>query len=99
MNSEPVTDIKGSNVFWLGRLLQASDSFFPTGSYAHSFGLEGLVQEGTVRDRATLRGFVFRSALPALQRTDLPSAAHAWHALEKPDWKKIGKLSVLASAL
>ena len=43
---------------WITGLLQAGDSFYPTGSYAHSFGLEGLVQEGTIRDRATLRDFL-----------------------------------------
>ena len=29
---------------WIGGLLQAGDSFYPTGSYAHSFGLEGLAK-------------------------------------------------------
>jgi urease accessory protein len=84
---------------WLVGLLQASDSFFPTGSYAHSFGLEGLVQEGVVRDRETLRQFIFRSTLPALRHTDLPLAAHAWRAFAEPDWKTIGELCVLSSAL
>src|SRR6186713_2356297 len=65
---------------WLLGLLQAGDSFYPTGSYAHSFGLEGLVQENVVRDRATLRDFIFLSALPALRHTELPLAAHAWRA-------------------
>lgn len=31
-------------------LLQWCDSFFPAGGYAHSFGLEESVREGTVRD-------------------------------------------------
>src|SRR5438093_241797 len=65
---------------WLCGLLQAGDSFYPTGSYAHSFGLEGLVQEGVIRDRETLREFIFRSALPALRHVELPLAAHAWRA-------------------
>ncbi len=88
-----------SDAAWLVGLLQANDSFFPTGSYAHSFGLEGLVQEGIVRDRVTLRQLVFRSALPALRHTDLPLAAHAWRAFAEPDWNTIGELSVLSSAL
>ena len=37
---------------WIVGLLQAGDSFYPTGSYAHSFGLEGLVQEGVVQGPA-----------------------------------------------
>jgi len=84
---------------WLCGLLQAGDSFYPTGSYAHSFGLEGLVQQGVVHDRETLRRFVRRSTLPALRHTDLPLAAHAWRAFETPDWPRVGELCVLSSAL
>jgi len=89
----------GSSFAWIGGLLQAGDSFYPTGSYAHSFGLEGLAQEGVVHDQATLGKFLFLSALPALRRTDLPLAAHAWRALEAPDWARVGEISVLSSAL
>ena len=84
---------------WLVGLLQSGDSFYPTGSYAHSFGLEPLVQEGVVRDRATLRDFIFLSALPALRHTELPLAAHAWHAFGGANWSRIGELCVLSSAL
>lgn len=84
---------------WVGAILQAGDSFYPTGSYAHSFGLEGLMQAGVVRDRATLRSFILQSALPALRHTDLPLGAQAWRAFAGPDWKVIGELSVLSSAL
>jgi len=84
---------------WICGLLQAGDSFYPTGSYAHSFGLEGLAQEGVVRDRETLRQFVFLSVLPALRHTELPLAAQAWHALEKPDWDRVGEICRLSSAL
>jgi len=88
-----------SDATWLCGLLQAGDSFYPTGSYAHSFGLEGLVQQGVIRDRATLREFIFRSALPALRHTDLPVAAHAWNAFGGPAWDRIKELCVLSSAL
>ena len=84
---------------WLPALLQASDSFYPTGSYAHSFGLEGLVQEGAIRDRATLREFLLRSLLPSLRQTELPLAAQAWQALALEDWTRIGELCHLSSAL
>jgi len=96
MNSVPAT---GTDVAWIAGLLQTGDSFYPTGSYAHSFGLEGLVQEGVVRDRATLHAWLFRAVLPALQHTDLPIAAHAWRAFGSDDWKTIGDLCVLSSAL
>jgi urease accessory protein len=81
-------------------MLQAGDSFYPTGTYAHSFGLEGLVAEGVVRDAVTLRRFLVESALPALRQSELPLAAHAWRALSgEPDWELLGELSRLASAL
>lgn len=96
MTSVPAT---GTDAAWIVGLLQAGDSYYPTGSYAHSFGLEGLVQAGTVHDPASLRAFLFLSALPALRHADLPLAAHAWHAFGAADWTKIGELCVLSSAL
>lgn len=39
-------------------LLQLSDGLFPTGGFAHSFGLETYVQDGLVSDRAGLEEFV-----------------------------------------
>ena len=96
MNSAPAT---GTEAGWICGLLQAGDSFYPTGSYAHSYGLEGLVQEGVVRDRETLRSFVLLSSLPSLRAVELPLAAHAWRAFGGPDWTTIGELCVLSSAL
>lgn len=87
---------------WVVGQLQAGDSFYPTGSYAHSYGLEGLVQAGVVRDRATLREFIFRSVLPALRQTELPLACHAWAAFGEngeESWTRLGEICVLASAL
>lgn len=84
---------------WLASWLQLNDSFYPTGSYAHSFGLEGLVQEGIVKDRPTLRAFVLDSALPALRQSELPLAAHAWRVFGVPDWTQIAELSHLSAAL
>lgn len=84
---------------WFGFFLQSNDTFYPTGSYAHSFGLEGLVQAGLVTDRASLREFVFASIIPSLQHNELPIAALAWRAFAEEDWVRIGELSVLASAL
>ncbi len=108
MNSEPATSteenapggrVPPSDAAWLVGLLQAGDSFYPTGSYAHSFGLEGLVQEGVIRDRATLREFLFRSVLPSLRQVELPLAAQAWQALGAEDWHRVGELCRLSAAL
>ena len=84
-----------SDTAWIANLLQLSDTFYPTGSYAHSFGLEGLVQDGLVRDRASLREFLLEQALPALAQTDLIVAA----ADEPADLETIVQLCTLGSAL
>jgi urease accessory protein len=123
-------------VAWMTGVLQMADTFYPTGAYAHSFGLEGMIELGAVRDRETLREFLLRSALPALRQAELPVVIHAWVALgagsgvevsgvegkrdgvldrikringiegngdgsavELADWRKVGELCVLASAL
>jgi urease accessory protein len=89
-----------SDTAWIANLLQLSDTFYPTGSYAHSFGLEGLVQDGFVRDRASLREFLLEQALPALAQTDLVVAAAAWAAAgESADLEAIAELCTLGSAL
>jgi len=96
MNSDKAT---GTDAAWITGLLQAGDSFYPTGSYAHSFGLEGLVQAGVIRDRATLREFLLRSVIPSLRQSELPLAAQAWRAFGAEDWAVIGELCRLSAAL
>jgi len=108
MNSDPATGtetnapggrVPSEAAAWLTGLLQAGDSFYPTGSYAHSFGLEGLVQAGVIRDRATLQEFIRRSVVPSLRQAELPLAAHAWLGLGREDWKAVGELCRLSAAL
>jgi urease accessory protein len=96
MNSDPVINTEAG---WIVGLLQAGDSFYPTGSYAHSFGLEGLVQAGVVHDRESLRKFLLRSALPSLQHVELPLAAHAHRVLGEKDWARVEELCVLSAAV
>jgi urease accessory protein len=92
--------ITDPSAIWVARLLQASDSLYPTGAYAHSFGLEGLAQEGSVSDLTGLRTFLIEQVLPALARTDLPIAAHAWAAAgDPPDWLRLRELCSLGSAV
>jgi urease accessory protein len=96
MSSAPAI---GTDTAWLLGLLQASDTLYPTGAYAHSFGLEGMIDAGVVRDRATLRAFLLNSVLPSLRNVDLPLAVHAWKAFGSRDWPAVGQVCALASAL
>ena len=51
-------------------LFQLIDSFFPTGAFAHSFGLETYVQGGKIIDRETFETYL-RSVLRAgIRQTD-----------------------------
>lgn len=61
-------------------LLQVSDSTYPTGAYAHSFGLEGLVEVGLVRDAESLETYLREHGLPALAHTELPYVKWAHEA-------------------
>ncbi len=64
-------------------LLQANDSAYPSGAYAHSFGLEELVETGVVADAAGLERFLETQILPALLAFEIPffARAHAAAAL------------------
>ena len=70
---------------WLPFLLQTTDSLFPTGAYAHSAGLESLVQLGLVTDAPTLAAFLRAHALPALARYELPYLGFAREAAARGD--------------
>lgn len=57
------------NLLWL---LQSNDTGYPSGGYAHSYGLEELVRVGVVKDSESLENFLNRQVVPALLRFDLP---------------------------
>jgi urease accessory protein len=61
-------------MFWL---LQANDSAYPSGAYAHSFGLEELVESGLVRTPQDLERFLENQVLPALRVFEIPFFARA----------------------
>lgn len=79
-------------------MLQANDSLFPTGSYAHSFGVEPLVQAGVLCDSETLRLFLHRAVLPGLAHLELPLLVHARRALDARDWNLVAELCWVSAA-
>lgn len=64
---------------WLPWLLQVNDSQFPSGAYAHSFGLEELVQREIVRNPEDMEAFLQHQIVPGLLVFELPylTDAHA----------------------
>jgi urease accessory protein len=95
----PASEAAAVSAPWIVGLFQLNDTFYPTGAYAHSFGLEGLVAEGVVKDRESLRQFLLISVLPSLQQAELPLVVHVWRNLAPPNWGKVGELCRLSSAL
>ena len=60
------------NFEWLGGLIQTTDTLFPSGGYAHSYGLEELVVQGRIRSEKDLEEFLMTDVLPALENLELP---------------------------
>jgi urease accessory protein len=70
------------SIDWLTFVLQTSDPLFPTGAYAHSFGLEEYVRLSGACDEASLYAFLTLQILPALTYQELPYLrfAHTYSA-------------------
>jgi urease accessory protein len=66
-------------------LLQANDTAYPSGSYAHSFGMEELVECGVISTAADLEAFLENQILPALLTFEIPFFARAHAASNEPD--------------
>lgn len=58
-------------------LFQSNDSAYPSGAYAHSFGLEELVEAGMIRTPADLEQFLEHQILPSLLTFEIPLFARA----------------------
>src|SRR6187397_1035132 len=65
---------------WLSFLLQTADPLFPTGAYAHSFGLEEMVRLERVRCESSLRDYLLHHVIPAQTEQELPYLRFAFHA-------------------
>jgi urease accessory protein len=83
---------------WLAPLLQCNDSAYPVGAFAHSFGLEGMVQTGAVTDRVSLLAFLHGPVRHGLAKVDLPLLAHAYEAAKGENVGELVRLDHLSAA-
>ncbi|MEZ0273346.1 MAG: urease accessory protein UreF [Roseimicrobium sp.] len=77
---------------WLPWLLQVNDSQFPSGAYAHSLGLEELVQHGLVPKPDDVEKFLHEQIIPSLRAFELPFLARAHAAAVAHDLKELRRL-------
>lgn len=92
----PITD-RAARPLWT--LLQISDSAYPTGSYAHSGGLEGAVDIGLLSSPDAAEPYLFRVFLPSLLFTDVPLVRAAHAAAADAAWEELWAMDELCHAL
>jgi len=63
-------------------LLQLVDSFFPTGAFAHSYGLETYVQIGLVADQPSCEELLRNALLEGIRNTDAIALALAYKSAQ-----------------
>jgi urease accessory protein len=69
----------------LWRLLQTTDSLFPTGAFAHSGGLEGLSSEGILKTAEDAEQAIDEILRCSFARVDLPACGLAHRAALAPE--------------
>lgn len=72
-------------------LMQLSDSFFPSGSFTLSHGLESLQQTGTVRSPAHVEEFLRLLLTYKIGTSDLVALTHAYRAAAEADFSTLQK--------
>ena len=72
---------------------------FPVGAFAYSHGLEWAVEEGSVRDAASLQGWIGDLLAHGAARNDAILFANAWRAAGRGDAVALAEVNALALAL
>ncbi len=79
-------------------LMQLADSFFPSGSYTLSHGLESLVQAGKIKQADDVETFISLLLCNKVGSTDLVALAHTHRASVVSDLNKISEIDALLFA-
>ena len=80
-------------------LMQIVDGAFPTGAFAHSFGLETYVQEGAVHDGASFGGFLRNNLRYSVGPCDAVAVCVAHRAARADDSNALREVDELISAM
>ena len=84
---------------WVASSQQLFDSALPTGAYAHSFGLEGLVQSGEISSPEEMMDFLRNEVRDGMINSDLPVFRETHRAVTDRAYPKIAELDELAHAI
>ena len=80
-------------------LFQLCDSFFPSGSFAYSWGLETYTSEGLIRDRAGLIRFIQGQITGLMSRCDCRVVSLTYQAAQKGDLAALIKVDTRLHSL
>lgn len=83
----------------LYRLMTWLSPAFPTGSFAHSSGLEWAIAEGLAANRSELEGWLEDFLAAGAGRNDAVLFIHAWHLAARGDRESLKTLAEFAAAL
>ena len=86
------------NFNWLGGLIQTTDTLFPSGGYAHSYGLEEMVALNQVSSPKDLEEFLMQQILPSLEKLELPYLRYCVETVEKNELNELVSLNEEISA-
>ncbi len=82
----------------LYRLMTWLSPAYPLGAYSYSHGIEYAVEDGLVRDRATLQDWIGRAVRHGAGLTDAALLAAAWNAVHEKHAARLDDIVELAAA-
>ncbi|MDS9471649.1 urease accessory protein UreF [Sporosarcina pasteurii] len=84
---------------WLLHLIQIHDTAFPTGSFAHSFGMETYIQESDISNEDDLKAFCDMYLRQNLASTDAIIAQEAYRLAKENDLQGLIRLENICHAI
>jgi urease accessory protein len=82
----------------LYRLLAWLSPAYPIGGFSYSHGIEWAVEDGLIRDRATLAGWIGTILIQGAGRIDGALFAAAWRAAKANDDAALDDIAIIAAA-